>query len=80
MSDKNNIVSLSDVVAKKKEKEREIEMYRKHLSMIEDRMAFLEMDRKVTNEIIQMIENDSVVLVDDSLPIIGIDDDYNLDE
>lgn len=43
--------------------------------MIEDRMAFLEMDRKVTTEIIEMIENDSVVVVDDSLPIIRIDDD-----
>jgi len=50
-------------------------MYRRHLTMIEDRMAFLEMDRKVTTEIIEMIENDAVVVVDDSLPIIRLDDD-----
>ena len=34
-----------------------------------------EMDIKVTKEIIDMIENETVVLVDDSVPIIEIDDD-----
>jgi hypothetical protein len=33
------------------------------------------MDIKVTKEIIDMIENERVVLVDDSVPIIEIDDD-----
>lgn len=80
MSDKK-VVSLSEVLKRKQDKEKELEMYRRHLSMIEDRMAFLEMDRKVTTEIIEMIENDAVVVVDDSLPIIRIDDDdYDLDE
>ena len=31
--------------------------------MIEDRMAFLEMDRKVTLDIINMIETEQVILV-----------------
>ena len=80
MSDKK-VVSLSAVLKAKQDKEKELEMYRRHLSVIEDRMAFLEMDRKVTTEIIEMIENDTVVVVDDSLPIIRIDDDdYDLDE
>lgn len=74
MSDKK-VVSLSEVLKRKQDKEKELEMYRRHLSVIEDRMAFLEMDRKVTTEIIEMIENDTVVVVDDSLPIIRIDDD-----
>lgn len=74
MSDKK-VVSLSAALKKKQDKEKELEMYRRHLSVIEDRMAFLEMDRKVTTEIIEMIENDTVVVVDDSLPIIRIDDD-----
>lgn len=74
MSDKK-VVSLSEVLKRKQDKEKELEMYRRHLTMIEDRMAFLEMDRKVTTEIIEMIENDAVVVVDDSLPIIRIDDD-----
>ena len=74
MSDKK-VVSLSAVLKRKQDTEKELEMYRRHLSVIEDRMAFLEMDRKVTTEIIEMIENDTVVVVDDSLPIIRIDDD-----
>jgi oligoendopeptidase F len=75
MSDKENVISLSAVLKRKQDKEKELDMYRRHLSMIEDRMAFLEMDRKVTTEIIEMIEQDAVVVVDDSLPIIRIDDD-----
>lgn len=82
MSDKENVISLSAVLKRKQDKEKELDMYRRHLSMIEDRMAFLEMDRKVTTEIIEMIEQDAVVVVDDSLPIIDVgDDDYdNLDD
>ena len=73
-----NVVSLSEVLKTKQDKEKELEMSRRHLTMIEDRMAFLELDRKVTMEIIDMIENDAVVVVDDSLPIIRIDnDDYD---
>lgn len=75
MSDKENVISLSAVLKRKQDKEKELDMYRRHLSMIEDRMAFLEMDRKVTTEIIEMIEQDAVVVIDDSLPIININDD-----
>jgi predicted Rossmann fold nucleotide-binding protein DprA/Smf involved in DNA uptake len=78
MTDKENkVVSLSKVLKNKKEKERELSMYKNHLAMIYDRMAFLEMDRKVTEEIIEMIENDSIVVIDDSVPLVGVhDDDY----
>tara|TARA_B100000497_G_C7682353_1_gene412947 strand:- start:382 stop:600 length:219 start_codon:yes stop_codon:yes gene_type:complete len=72
MTEETKIVSLTEVIKQKENKERELNSYRKHLEMIEDRMAFLEMDRKVTLEIIEMIENDSVVMVGN--------DDYNLDE
>jgi acetyl-CoA carboxylase alpha subunit len=72
MTEETKIVSLTEVIKQKENKERELNSYRRHLEMIEDRMAFLEMDRKVTLEIIEMIENDSVVMVGD--------DDYNLDE
>ncbi len=72
MTEETKIVSLTEVIKQKENKERELHSYRKHLEMIEDRMAFLEMDRKVTLEIIEMIENDSVVMVGN--------DDYNLDE
>jgi acetyl-CoA carboxylase alpha subunit len=72
MTEETKIVSLTEVIKQKENKERELNSYRRHLEMIEDRMAFLEMDRKVTLEIIEMIENDSVVMVGD--------DDYSLDE
>ena len=38
MSDKK-VVSLSEVLKRKQDKEKELEMYRRHLSMIEDRMG-----------------------------------------
>lgn len=80
MSDKkkNNVVSFSEAAAlsaKKQEKEKELEFYYRHLDMCLQKQAFIEMDIKVTKEIIDMIENETVVLVDDSVPIIEIDDD-----
>lgn len=76
MSDKkDNVVSFAEVSQKKLNKEKEIDFYYKHLDMIEQRMAFLEMDMRVTKDIINMIENETVVLVDDSLPIIKLDDE-----
>lgn len=83
MSEKknNNVVSFSEVAAKKQEKERELEFYRRHLDMCLQKQAFLEMDIKVTKDIIDMIENETVVVVDDSVPLLSIDDDdYDLDE
>jgi len=83
MSEKknNNVVSFSAVATKKQEKEKELEFYYRHLDMCLQKQAFIEMDIKVTKEIIDMIENETVVLVDDSVPIIEIDDDdYDLDE
>lgn len=82
MSDnKSNIVSFSEVAKKKLEKQKELEFYYRHLDMCLQKQAFIEMDIKVTKEIIDMIENETVVLIDDSVPIIEIDDeDYDLDE
>mgnify|MGYP001376595149 CR=1 FL=1 len=75
MSDlKNNVVSLSEISAKKIEKERELEFYRRHLRMCEQKLSYVQMDINVTNEIINMIENESIVLVDVEVPVIEIDD------
>jgi len=80
MSDKkNNVVSLAEISAKKLEKERELEFYRRHLAMSEQKMAFIQMDINVTLDIINMIESEKVVLVDAELPIISIDDEDNLE-
>ncbi len=72
---KNNVVSLAEISAKKEEKEKELEFYRRHLAMAETKLSYIQMDINVTLDIINMIENEKVVLVDDSLPIIEIDDE-----
>ena len=75
MSDpKNNVVSLAEISAKKIEKENELEFYRRHLRMCEQKLSYVQMDINVTNEIINMIENESIVLVDVEVPVIEIDD------
>lgn len=75
MSDpKNNVVSLAEISAKKIEKERELEFYRRHLRMCEQKLSYVQMDINVTNEIISMIENESIVLIDVEVPIIDLDD------
>lgn len=74
---KNNVVSLADMTAKKLDKELELEFYRKHLASCERRLSLIQADINVTLEIINMIENEKIVLVDVSLPLINIDDDEN---
>lgn len=76
MSDpKNNVVSLAEISAKKIEKEQELEYYRRHLRMCEQKLSYVQMDINVTNQIISMIENESIVLIDVEVPIIEIDDE-----
>lgn len=75
---KNNVVSFANISAKKLEKEKELEFYYRHLETCQQRLGFIEMDISVTKEIINMLENETIVLVDDSVPIIEIDnDDYD---
>lgn len=75
---KNNVVSFTNISAKKLEKEKELEFYYRHLETCQQRLGFIEMDISVTKEIINMLENETIVLVDDSVPIIEIDnDDYD---
>lgn len=74
---KNNVVSLADMTAKKLDKEKELEFYRKHLASCERRLSLIQTDINVTLDIINMIENEKIVLVDVSLPLINIDDDEN---
>lgn len=74
---KNNVVSLADMTAKKLDKELELEFYRNHLAGCERRLSLIQADINVTLEIINMIENEKIVLVDVSLPLINIDDDEN---
>jgi hypothetical protein len=72
MTEETKIVSLTEVIKQKENKERELNQYRRHLDMIESRLSYLLMDKKVTEDIIRMIENDEVIHIGD--------DEYNLDE
>jgi hypothetical protein len=75
---KNNVVSLAEISAKKVEKEKELEFYRKHLEECESKISYIQRDIELTLEVIQIIESEKVVLVDASLPIINIDNEDNL--
>ena len=72
MTEETKIVSLTEVIKQRENKQKELDMYRRHLDVIESRLSYLLMDKKVTLEIIQMIENDEVIHIGD--------DDYDLDE
>ena len=72
MTEETKIVSLTEVIKQKQNKQKELDMYRRHLDVIESRLSYLLMDKKVTLEIIEMIENDEVIHIGD--------DDYDLDE
>jgi hypothetical protein len=75
---KNNVVSLAEISAKKVEKEKELEFYRKHLEECESKISYIQRDIELTLEVIHIIESEKVVLVDSSLPIINIDNEDNL--
>ncbi len=75
MTDENgNIILLSDVIESKLIKEKELEFYRDQLIDIQRKIAFLETDLNLTKKIITMIETETVVQVDNSLPLIGSTD------
>ena len=73
MTEETKIVSLTEVIKQKENKQKELDMYRRHLDVIESRLSYLLMDKKVTLEIIEMIENDEIIHI-------GDDDYNNLDE
>lgn len=72
MTEEKKIVSLTEVIKQKENKQKELDMYRRHLDVIESRLSYLLMDKKVTLDIIEMIENDEVVHIGD--------DGYDLNE
>lgn len=77
---KDNVISLASISARKIEKEKELDFYRRHLALCEQKLSYVQMDINVTLDIINMIENEKVVLVDAELPIITIDDEDNPEE
>ena len=70
-----NIISLTDVIESKLVKEKELEFYREQLAEIQRKIAFLETDLHLTKQIIRMIETETVLTVDNKVPLIGVDED-----
>lgn len=74
----SKIISLTEVIESKVVKEKELEFYREQLLDIQRKIGFLELDLKLTKQIIDMIEEESVVSIDNSVPLIGVDTDADL--
>ena len=70
---KNNVVSLVEISNKKVTKEKELEFYHNHLKECESKISFIQRDIELTLEVIDMIENERILSVDTSVPIINID-------
>lgn len=74
----SQIISLTEVIESKVVKEKELEFYREQLREIQTKIGFLELDLKLTKQIISMIEEESVVSIDNTVPLIGVDTDADL--
>ena len=72
------IISLTEVIESKVIKEKELEFYREQLREIQTKIGFLELDLQLTKQIIGMIEEESVVSIDNSVPLIGVDPDADI--
>lgn len=68
------IISLTDVLENKIVKEKELEFYREQLVEIQRKIAYLETDLSITKQIISLIEQEKIIQVDASVPILSFDD------
>ena len=68
------IVSLTDVLENKIIKEKELEFYREQLVEIQRKIAYLETDLNITKQIISLIEQEKIIQVDASVPILSFDE------
>lgn len=68
------IVSLTDVLENKIVKEKELEFYREQLVEIQRKIAYLETDLNITKQIITLIEQEKIIQVDASVPILSFDE------
>jgi len=71
----SKIISLTDIIDSKAIKEKEIQYYYEQLEEIQRKIAFLETDLNLTKTIISMIEDEKILTVDNSVPLIGQEDD-----
>jgi len=80
MGDKSKIISLVDVIESKILKESELEYYYNQIKEINRKIVYLEADLNITKTIIKMIESETVIEVENIVPLINIDGDNNGEE
>ena len=78
MEEENKIISLTEVIESKVIKEKELKFYQEQLKEIQHKIGFLELDLNLTKQIIGMIERESVLSIDTSVPLIGVEPDADL--
>ena len=64
------IVLLHDVYAIKEQKERELAYYREQLEIITEKLIWIEREYKLTKDIIKMIEQETVVAIKSTAPVV----------
>ena len=69
----SKIISLTDILENKVVKEKELLYYREQLEEIQRKIAFLETDLNITKQIISLIEQEKIIEVDTSVPILSFD-------
>ena len=69
----SKIISLTDVLENKIVKEKELLYYKEQLEEIQRKIAFLETDLNITKQIISLIEQEKIIEVDNSVPILSFD-------
>lgn len=73
--DNGKIISLAEVLESKIVKEKELEFYYEQLKEIQRKIGFLELDLKLTKQIIHIIEKDKVIEVDAQIPLLDFSKD-----
>lgn len=66
MTDERKIILITDLLESKKRKEEELEYYKEQLTELERRMMWVQQEIDLTNTIIDIIENETEVLVNSS--------------
>jgi len=74
----SKIISLTEVIESKVIKEKELKYYQEQLQEIQRKIGFLELDLSLTRQIIGMIEQESIVSIDTTVPLIGVDTDADV--
>ena len=64
------IVLLQDVYAIKEQKEKELAYYREQLEIITEKLIWIEREYKLTKDIIKMIEQETVVAIKSTAPVV----------